>query len=179
MSHNITKHNFKLGRIDKQKITKTHSHVLWLYGLSGSGKSTIANELEHILHEKGKLTRILDGDDLRHGLNNDLSFTQEDRNENLRRAAEVANLFCENGMITICCFITPLKSQRQIIKNILKDNLTFIFVDTDLSLCEQRDPKGLYKKARSGELKNFTGIDSDFQPSENDFSINTKLQLAP
>lgn len=174
MSSYVTEHHFSLTKSEKEKLTNTQASVIWLYGLSGSGKSTIANELERLLHNSGKLTKILDGDGLRHGLNRDLNFSDEDRNENLRRVAEVAKLFTDTGVIVICSFITPLSTQRELVKSILSDSVNFAYLSTNLETCENRDPKGLYKKARSGEIKNFTGIDSLFHsPSSEEFNLDT------
>jgi bifunctional enzyme CysN/CysC len=142
--------------------------VLWFTGLSGSGKSTIANLVEKKLHSLGKHTYLLDGDNIRHGLNRDLGFTDADRVENIRRVAEVAKLFVDAGLIVLTAFISPFKSERQMARELFApDEFIEIFVDTPLEICEARDPKGLYKKARSGELKNFTGIDSAYEIPEN------------
>jgi bifunctional enzyme CysN/CysC len=141
--------------------------VLWFTGLSGAGKSTIANLVEKRLHSLGKHTYILDGDNVRHGLNRDLGFTDADRVENIRRIAETAKLFVDAGLIVLVSFISPFRSERDMARSLLEpDEFYEIYVDTPLDICEQRDPKGLYKKARSGELKNFTGIDSVYEPPE-------------
>jgi bifunctional enzyme CysN/CysC len=138
--------------------------VLWLTGLSGSGKSTIANELEKELYRLGHRTYVLDGDNVRHGLNKDLGFTQEDRVENIRRVAEVAKLMVDAGLIVICTLISPYRADREMARALFQEGEFFeVFVDTPLEVCEARDPKGLYKKARSGELKNFTGIDQQYE----------------
>jgi bifunctional enzyme CysN/CysC len=142
--------------------------VLWFTGLSGSGKSTIANLVEKKLHSMGKHTYLLDGDNVRHGLNRDLGFTDADRVENIRRIAEAAKLFVDAGMIVLTAFISPFKSERQMARDLLETGeFVEIFVNTPIEVCEQRDPKGLYKKARSGQLKNFTGIDSAYEAPEN------------
>ncbi len=141
--------------------------VLWFTGLSGAGKSTIANLVEKKLHSLGRHTYILDGDNVRHGLNRDLGFTDADRVENIRRIAEVSRLFVEAGLIVLVSFISPFRSERRMARELLPEGEFYeIFVDTPLAICEQRDPKGLYKKARAGQLKNFTGIDSAYEPPE-------------
>jgi bifunctional enzyme CysN/CysC len=139
--------------------------LLWFTGLSGAGKSTIANHLEKKLHALGKHTFVLDGDNVRHGLNRDLGFTEADRVENIRRVAEVAKLFVEAGLITVVAFISPFRAEREMARELVgPGEFIEIFVDTPLEICEQRDPKGLYRKARSGELRNFTGVDSPYEP---------------
>ena len=141
--------------------------LLWLTGLSGAGKSTIANNLEQKLHGLGKRTFVLDGDNVRHGLNRDLGFTEADRVENIRRVAEVAKLFVEAGLITIVSFISPFRAEREMARGLMgPDEFIEIFVDTPLETCERRDPKGLYRKARRGELRNFTGLDSPYERPE-------------
>ena len=132
-------------------------------GLSGSGKSTIANQLEHSLNSMNYHTYVLDGDNTRLGLNKGLGFTEEDRTENIRRVAEVCKLMNDAGLIVICSFISPFEKNRQQAKEIIGDNFIEVFIDSDISTCEERDPKGLYKKARSGEIKDFTGISSPFE----------------
>ncbi|MCH8247775.1 MAG: sulfate adenylyltransferase subunit CysN [Bacteroidetes bacterium] len=142
--------------------------VLWFTGLSGSGKSTIANLVEKKLHDLGKHTYLLDGDNVRHGLNKDLGFTDADRVENIRRVAETAKLFVDAGMIVLVSFISPFRSERRMARELLQEGeFLEVYVSTPIEICERRDPKGLYKKARSGELKNFTGIDSDYEIPEN------------
>ena len=142
--------------------------VVWLTGLSGSGKTSTANALENKLHSLGYKTYTLDGDNVRHGLNNDLGFTDADRVENIRRVAEVAKLMVDAGLIVITAFISPFISERKYARQILADNeFIEVFVDAPIEVCEARDPKGLYKKARSGQLKNFTGIDSEYQKPQN------------
>lgn len=146
-----------------------------MIGLSGSGKSTLARYLENTLHSMGYLTQLLDGDNLRTGINNNLGFSEEDRMENIRRTAEVAKLFINAGVITICSFITPTKKSREVAKEVIgEDNYFEVFINCPLEVCEQRDVKGLYAKARKGEIKNFTGIDSPFDNPENpDLELNT------
>lgn len=153
-----------LQREDKEKLLKQRSIVLWMTGLSGSGKTTIAIELEKKLHQKGFLTQILDGDNIRTGINNNIGFSENDRKENIRRIAEVSKLFLNCGVITINCFVSPTldirKSAREIIGS---EDFVEVFIDTPIEVCEQRDPKGLYKKARKGEIKDFTGISAPFE----------------
>ncbi len=164
-----------LQRSHKEKLLRQKSKVLWVYGLSGSGKTTMSIALEKSLHDRGFLTQILDGDNVRSGINNNLTFTAEDRSENLRRIAEVNKLFYNCGLITINCFISPLKENRDTVREIIgKEDFIEIFVDTPLEECERRDIKGLYKKARAGEIKNFTGVDAPFEVPENpDIRVET------
>jgi bifunctional enzyme CysN/CysC len=154
--------------------------VVWLTGLSGSGKSTIANQLEKKLYAAGRHTYILDGDNVRHGLNKDLGFTAADRVENIRRIGEVAKLMVDAGLIVITAFISPFRAEREMARGLVKEAEFYeVFVDTPLALAEQRDPKGLYKKARRGELKNFTGIDSPYEEPENaEMRIDTTVLSA-
>ena len=164
-----------LKREDKEELLNQHSIVIWITGLSGSGKTTIAEGLELELHKRGYLTKLLDGDNVRTGINNNLSFTEEDRKENIRRIAEVSKLFMIGGVILINCFISPTKEIRDQAKNIVGEKDFFeIFVNTPLEVCEERDEKGLYAKARAGLIKNFTGIDSPYENPENpDVEIRT------
>jgi bifunctional enzyme CysN/CysC len=157
----------------RAELNQQRPCVIWFTGLSGSGKSTIANELEKKLFEMGKRTYILDGDNLRHGLNNDLGFSEQDRVENIRRVAEVAKLMVDAGLIVLATFISPYRSDRQAARELFEEGeFIEIFVDTPLDLCESRDPKGLYKKARQGLIKNFTGIDSPYeQPTKAEITI--------
>lgn len=144
------------------------SLVVWVVGLSGSGKSTLARGLENSLHRKGYITQILDGDNLRSGLNKDLTFSEEDRIENIRRAAEVSKLFANCGIITICSLISPTEEIRTMAKSIVGEEKYFeVYVNCPIEICESRDTKGLYKRARQGEIKNFTGIDSPFESPKN------------
>ena len=141
--------------------------VVWLTGLSGAGKSTIANLVEKRLHAAGRHTYLLDGDNVRHGLNKDLGFTEEDRVENIRRVAEVARLMVDAGLIVLVSFISPFRSERRMARELMEDGeFVEVFVDTPIQVAEQRDVKGLYKKARAGQLKNFTGVDSPYEPPE-------------
>lgn len=145
-----------------------------MVGLSGSGKSTLARALENTLHEKGYLTQLLDGDNLRVGINNNLGFSEEDRVENIRRAAEVSKLFANCGVITICSLITPTHSIQKMAREIIGEKFTEVFINCPIEVCEQRDVKGLYAKARKGEIKNFTGIDSPFEgPKHPEFELKT------
>jgi bifunctional enzyme CysN/CysC len=142
--------------------------VIWFTGLSGAGKTTLANALEKQLHDQGKRTFVLDGDDVRLGLCKDLGYTHADRVENIRRAAEVAKLMMNAGLIVIAAFISPFRKDREMVKNLIGENFFVgVFVDTPLDVCEKRDPKGLYKKARAGEIKHFTGIDSVYEKPKN------------
>ena len=152
-----------LDRKVKQELLKQNSAVFWFVGLSGSGKSTVAQAVEKELHALGYLTQLLDGDNLRTGVNNNLSFTEEDRKENVRRAAEVSKLFLDAGIITICSLISPTEEIRQQAKDIIGDDCRVVYVNAPFDVCAQRDVKGLYKKALNGEIKNFTGLDSPFE----------------
>jgi len=176
LNKNIKWQSFKLSQFDRAKIKNQKPLCLWMTGLSGSGKSSLANALEEKLNILGKHTYILDGDNLRHGLNSDLNFTEEDRNENVRRAAEVAKLMVDAGLIVIVGLISPLRLERQNARCLFEKNqFKEIYISTSLQECEKRDVKGLYKKARSGDLKNFTGIDSPYEkPEEPDIEINTE-----
>jgi adenylylsulfate kinase len=163
----IIQHNFKISKVDREKIKNQKSCTIWMSGLSGSGKSTIANQLETILNEQGYHTYTLDGDNTRLGLNKGLGFSEEDRIENIRRVAEVAKILNDAGLIVICSFISPFEKNRTQAKEIIGENFIEVFVDADLSTCETRDPKGFYKKARTGEIKDFTGISSPFETPSN------------
>jgi bifunctional enzyme CysN/CysC len=152
-------------KVARSEMKHQRAGCLWFTGLSGSGKSTIANLLEKHLHADGKHTYILDGDNVRHGLNRDLGFTEADRVENIRRVAEVAKLLVDAGLIVIVAFISPFRAERQLARSLFDPGeFLEVYVDTPLEECERRDVKGLYAKARRGELKNFTGIDSDYEP---------------
>lgn len=166
-----------LSRDEKQAFLKQNSVCLWLTGLSGSGKTTIAKGLEKKLLDNGYFSQLLDGDNVRTGLCNNLSFSLEDRQENIRRIAELNKLFVQSGIITISCFVSPTKDIRQMAKEIIGADFKEVFINTPLEICEQRDVKGLYAKARKGEIKNFTGIDSPFEAPENpDIEIKTNEQ---
>jgi len=166
-----------MNRQDKEKLLNQHSVVIWFTGLSGAGKTTIAQHLEHKLYDLGYLTQILDGDNIRAGINNNLSFTEADRMENIRRISEVSKLLIHSGVITLNSFISPTNDIRQMAKDIIgEENFIEVFVNTPLEVCEERDIKGLYEKARKGEIKNFTGIDSPFDAPENpDVELRTDL----
>ncbi len=173
--NNIVPQFFNVDREDRSKLNGHNSLVLWFTGLSGSGKSTLANMVEKKLYNLRVHTYSLDGDNIRGGLNRNLGFTREDREENLRRIAEVAKLFVDSGCVVIASFISPLESDRTFVKKIIgeKDFLE-VFVNTPLEICEKRDVKGLYKKARAGEIKNFTGIDAPYEaPQSADIEIKT------
>jgi len=163
---NIIWHNHKITKSDRIKLLNQKSFIIWLTGLSGSGKSTIANKLEVELYKRGYLTYLLDGDNIRHGLNKDLGFDDKSRVENIRRIAEVAKLFLDAGVITISAFISPFKNERKLVRELTKDFIE-VFVDTPIEECIKRDPKGLYKKALNKEIKNFTGIDSPYEKPDN------------
>jgi len=176
MDKNIQFQHFALTQTERAKIKYQIPMCLWMTGLSGAGKSTLANALEQELNKQGKHTYILDGDNLRHGLNSDLSFSESDRNENVRRAAEAAQLMVDAGLIVIVGLISPFKQERDWARSLFKENqFKEIYISTSLQECEQRDVKGLYQKARRGEVKDFTGIDSPYEPPENpEFIINTQ-----
>lgn len=167
VSANITKQDFKIDFEKRKKLLEQEPLLVWFTGLSGSGKSTMANVLETELHEQGFKTYALDGDNIRQGLNKDLAFTEEDRVENIRRIGEVAKLFMDAGIIVLCSFVSPYKADRDSIKELVgTEKFIEVFVDCPLEVCEQRDVKGLYKKAREGKIKNFTGIDAPFERPE-------------
>lgn len=167
MSTNLTKHSFTVTRERREEVNGQKGMVLWFTGLSGSGKSTIANALDDELNKLGKKTYILDGDNIRMGLNKDLSFTPEDRKENIRRISEVAKLFVDSGTIVLTAFISPYIVDRQDARDLIGDDFNEVFVDTDIEECIKRDPKGLYKKALAGEIKGFTGIDAPYENPDN------------
>ena len=180
-SQNIQLQNLTINKNLREKINGHKGQVLWMTGLSGSGKSTIANELEKILYSQGKKTYILDGDNIRHGLNKDLGFTDKDRVENIRRVAEVAKLMCDAGLIVITAFISPFRLEREMARSLFeKNDFKEIYISTPLKVAEKRDPKGLYKKARQGKIPNFTGIDSIYEkPTNPELEIDTsKVSLS-
>lgn len=164
-----------LGRGEKERLLGQHGVMVWFTGLSGSGKSTVALGVERELQKRGLVSQILDGDNIRHGINSDLGFSVEDRRENIRRIAEIGKLFVGNGIITLACFVSPTEEIRRMACDIIgKDDFLEVYVSTSLEECERRDVKGLYAKARRGEVKDFTGISSVFEAPENPaLSINT------
>lgn len=166
-----------MGREDKETLLKQRSVMVWFTGLSGSGKSTIAIALERELHQRGLLCRILDGDNIRSGINNNLGFSAEDRVENIRRIAEVSKLFIDTGVITIAAFISPNNELREMATSIIgKENFLEIYVNTPIEECERRDVKGLYAKARKGEIKDFTGVSAPFEAPEHPaLSLDTSV----
>lgn len=169
----------QISRKKRQAIYGQKSVVIWFTGLSGSGKSTLASALEVALFNEGYRTYLLDGDNIRTGLNKDLAFTDEGRNENIRRIGEVSNLFVDAGVILLSAFISPFRADREQVKNIVgEENFIEVFVDCPLEICEKRDVKGLYKKARAGEIKNFTGIDSPYEAPE-DPAIVVPTHIVP
>lgn len=177
---NIINHNFTISQKERKSLLEQEPKVIWFTGLSGSGKSTISNELEKLLNKEGFLTYTLDGDNVRNGLNKDLGFTAEDRKENIRRIGEVSKLMIDSGVIVLSTFISPFKEDRDIARNIIgEDNFIEIFIATDIEECKKRDPKGLYKKALNGEIKNFTGIDSPYEKPENPYLIIETNFLKP
>ena len=176
MDKNIKFQHFALTQIERANIKHQNPMCLWMTGLSGSGKSTLANAIEQELNKQGKHTYILDGDNLRHGLNSDLGFTEADRNENVRRAAAAAQLMVDAGLIVIVGLISPFKKERDWARSVFKPSqFKEIYISTSLKECEHRDTKGLYEKARQGEIKDFTGIDSSYEAPENpDVMIDTQ-----
>lgn len=158
-----------LGRAEKEAALKQRGRVIWLYGLSGSGKSTLAIALERRLHAEGVVTHLLDGDNVRTGLNRDLGFTDADRSENIRRISEVAKLFVQAGVVVIAAFITPLREHRKLARSIIgAEDFIEVYVSASFDTCSARDPKGLYAKARAGGVQQFTGRDSSFEPPTSD-----------
>jgi len=180
MSENIHWQSTNISKTDREKLNDQKACIVWFTGLSGSGKSTIAAGVEEELHKQEKRTYILDGDNIRHGLNKDLGFSNEDRDENIRRISEVAKLFVDAGIIVLASFISPFRKERDYARNIVEENeFIEVHIDCPIETCEERDVKGLYKKARSGEIKNFTGIDSDYEaPLKAEITINSHKQTA-
>jgi len=176
MQENIIPHSYQISIHDRRNANKNNSFLIWFTGLSGSGKSTIANVVEQELYKKGIKTYILDGDNIRKGINKDLGFSPKDRTENIRRIAETANLMIDAGLVVLAAFVSPYKKDRENIKSIVKDvNFVEIYVNTSIEECEKRDVKGLYKKARSGKIQNMTGISAPYEAPENpDIEIKTE-----
>jgi len=173
----IVEHSYKITRVDREQANGHRAACLWFTGLSGSGKSTLANRVEQELFAKGIKTYTLDGDNIRKGLSQGLRFNEDDRIENLRRTGEVVKLMCDAGLVVLATFVSPFERDRQSLRNLLGDVFHEIFVDTPLEICEKRDVKGLYQKARNGEISNFTGITSPFEaPVSPDIHINTTNQ---
>ncbi len=175
---NVVWHDHKVEREKREELLGQKGIVLWFTGLSGSGKSTVANEVAHRLHERGKLAYILDGDNVRHGLNKDLGFSPEDRSENIRRISEVAALFADAGVITITAFISPYAKDRNFCRQLVGDSrFVEVFAKASVDACEERDPKGLYEKARAGEISNFTGIDAPYEePEQPEVVVDTECE---
>ena len=162
---NVVWHDSKVTKESRCAHKAQRPCIVWFTGFSGSGKSTIANAVEHRLAELKQHTYLLDGDNVRHGLNKDLGFTDEDRIENIRRIGEMSKLFVDAGLIVVTAFISPFRAERQLVRDLVEDGeFIEVYMSTPLETCEQRDPKGLYKKARSGQIKNFTGIGSEYEP---------------
>jgi adenylylsulfate kinase len=176
MTNNTVKQHFGVTREDRRKQHKHNSFLLWFTGLSGSGKSTVANAVEQALFKKGVSTYLLDGDNIRQGLNKDLSFTQEGRKENIRRIAEVSNLLVDAGTVVLAAFIAPFEKERENIRTIVgTENYVEVYMTTSIEECERRDVKGLYKKARKGEISDFTGVSSPYEPPVSaDLEIDTE-----
>ena len=176
MQKNIVKHSYSVNRDSRKKLKQHKSILLWFTGLSGSGKSTIANCVEQELHKNKVHTYTLDGDNIRKGLNSDLSFSPKDRSENIRRIAETAHLMMDAGIVVLAAFVSPYRNDRDHVRNIVgNDNMVEIYINTSVEECERRDVKGLYKKARKGEIKNMTGISAPYEPPLHpDIQINTE-----
>ena len=175
---NITWHEANVVQKDREQLLNQKGCVIWFTGLSGSGKSTLALEVESQLYQRGHLTYVLDGDNIRHGLNKNLGFSPEDREENIRRIGEVAKLFADAGVITMTAFISPYRTDRDNARDLLDEGrFVEVFVDCPLEVCEARDTKGLYQKARVGEIKEFTGISAPYEaPSQPELTVNTDNQ---
>lgn len=178
MSLNTTKQIYKVTKLEREAKHGHKSFLIWFTGLSGSGKSTLANLVELELHKQNMSTYVLDGDNIRQGINKDLTFEPEDRSENIRRIAEIGNLMVDAGILTLAAFISPYIKDRELVKNIVgRDKFIEIFINTSLEECERRDVKGLYRKARAGEIKNMTGISAPYEaPLNPDFEIITDVQ---
>lgn len=175
---NIVWHHGNITKEDRERMNNQRGVCLWFTGLSGSGKSTIANEVQNLLFERGHLTYVLDGDNVRHGLNKDLGFSPEDRTENIRRIGEVSKLFVDVGVIVMTAFISPYQEDRERARQLMPDGeFIEVYVECDLEVCEERDVKGLYKKARAGQITEFTGISAPYEAPENpELVVNTARQ---
>jgi adenylylsulfate kinase len=173
---NIVWHNSSIAKIERREKNMHHSFVLWFTGLSASGKSSVANALAHTLFEKGKQVYVLDGDNIRHGLNHDLGFNEQNRKENIRRIGEVSKLFIDSGQIVLTAFISPYREDRDSVRKIVeKDEFLEIYVKCSIEECEKRDPKGLYEKARNKEITQFTGISAPYEePLEPEIVLDTE-----
>lgn len=178
MENNLTWHQHRLTKPERSAQKHQSPCIIWFTGLSGSGKSTLANALEQKLFELNHHTYLLDGDNVRHGLNKDLGFSDADRQENIRRIGELAALFVDAGLLVLAAFISPFRAERRMVRELVgPGEFIEIHVATPLSTCEQRDPKGLYKKARAGEIRNFTGIDSEYEaPTDPELVVDTSVQ---
>lgn len=176
MSTNIVWHEASIKKEERRKKNGHESFILWFTGLSASGKSSIANAVAAKLFEQNKQVYVLDGDNVRHGLNNDLGFDEHSRKENIRRIGEVAKLFVDSGQIVLTAFISPYREDRELVRSLVKNNeFIEVYVDCSLEECERRDPKGLYKKARNQEIPNFTGISAPYEaPETPEFSVNSE-----
>jgi adenylyl-sulfate kinase len=181
MSSNVKWHDHNVSHAQRVELKQQKPCILWFTGLSGAGKSTLANAVDYELYRRGQHTYVLDGDNVRHGLNKDLGFSDSDRIENIRRVGETSKLFLDAGLIVLSAFISPFQADRAMVRGLVKDeDFLEVFVSTPLSVCENRDPKGLYKKARSGEIKDFTGIDSPYEaPESPEVSVDTSTYSIP
>jgi bifunctional enzyme CysN/CysC len=177
---NVVWHDLQVDKSTRSQIKEQNPCLLWFTGLSGAGKSTIADMVEKKLNAQGKHTYLLDGDNVRHGLNRDLGFTDAERVENIRRVGEVAKLFVDAGIITIASFISPFRSDRRLVRELFDpDEFIEVYISAPLEVCEARDPKGLYKRARAGEIPHFTGIDSDYETPEREHIVLDTTVLSP
>lgn len=177
---NITWHEGHVGRDEREKLLNQKGALIWFTGLSGSGKSTIAYTLEHALVQRGHMAYVLDGDNIRHGLNKNLGFSAADRTENIRRIGEVGKLFVDAGLITLTAFISPYRADRDIARQTVgKGDFFEVYCNTPIEVCEQRDPKGLYKKARAGEIKGFTGVDDPYEPPDSPELVLDASKVSP
>lgn len=177
---NVVWHDLQVDKSTRSQIKEQNPCLLWFTGLSGAGKSTIADMVEKKLNAQGKHTYLLDGDNVRHGLNKDLGFTDAERVENIRRVGEVAKLFVDAGIITIASFISPFRSDRRLVRELFDpDEFIEVYISAPLEVCEARDPKGLYKRARAGEIPHFTGIDSDYETPELEHFVLDTTVLSP